>query len=166
MQIKMILLGVLALRGILQLDERGAVDGQLAIEVEKDLPVTDREYERYAVPMLQCALNALCFMHVKGARVDAPPLPTRQARRQWERSKQQIKWLRIEPLERFVREASLRGFDGRRAHLVRGHYKDFEHGAGVGGNPKARGLYWTPPHVRGNAKHGIVAKQYETGEIA
>ena len=113
-----------------------------------------------------CALYAVSFMHVKGAAIEEPRHVSRQARRQWHRSKQKIHVLRIEPLERVMRQYSEAGTGSkRRVHLVRGHFKDYRHGAGVGGNPKARGLYWTPPHIRGSKELGVVAKQYETGSV-
>lgn len=149
-------------------DERGAPTGDFGlIDVRNYEPLVSAP--EHISTLAACALNAISFMHVKGARIDKPEFATRQQRRQWERSKQQVKVLRIEPLERVMRqyrdELKVAG-GSRRVHLVRGHFKDFSNGNGVGGNPNARGLYWTPPHIRGHKEKGIVAKQYETGRVA
>lgn len=108
-------------------------------------------------------LLAISFMHTKGSLVQPPEHVTRQARRSWNRSKQKIHVLRIEPLEWALRERhESQGSDGVRVHIVRGHFKDCRK-HGVGGKEYAKGIYWWQPAVRGNVKKGLVAKQYETG---
>lgn len=145
----------------MKIDDRGKILGSVSVEA-RDLPAGD--HREYVDPLISCALNALCFLHTKGARIDVPYFPSRNARRQWERSAQQIKSLRIEPLERYVMDIQSGSDAGRRAHLVRGTWADYSRG-GFMGDPNAKGIWWRPPHVRGNPKHGIVAKQYETGEV-
>lgn len=152
------------------IDEHGAFvdDGMdMGVPVGEMRPPEDWSGWKVAASNFLMVCIGLSFMHVKGARIEAPQHVSRQARRQWERSKQQVKVLRLEPLERVMREhAEAEAQQHRRIHLVRGHFKDFSQGSGVGGNPKARGLYWSPPHIRGDKALGIVAKQYETGRVA
>lgn len=149
------------------LDENGGPDELITgSPTGYDKPPASWDGWKFGYSNAAICLMAISFMHVKGARIDVPDHPSRQARRAWERSKQQIKVLKLEPLDRVVREWRQSGEQGRRVHLVRGHFKDFRNGPGVGGNPNARGVYWTPPHVKGNPERGIVAKQYETGQVA
>lgn len=44
-------------------------------------------------------------------------------------------------------------------HMVRGHYKDYRHGAGLG-RSGTHGIWWWDAHVRGSRDAGIVLKDY------
>lgn len=44
-------------------------------------------------------------------------------------------------------------------HMVRGHYKDYRHGAGLG-RYGAHGIWWWDAHVRGSKQAGVVLKDY------
>lgn len=110
------------------------------------------------------AMLGLCFINTKGARLEAPTFSTRQQRRKYERSKQEFKVLKIEPIDQVIAMHRHGLATGKRVHIVRGHLKDCrEHG--VAGNPNAKGIYWWQPTVRGNKELGIVAKEYETGAV-
>lgn len=150
-------------------DEHGVPTGELVMGHDLEFTPTNlAEYQLWIERYFQVALLSLSFMHVKGATVEAPPtaIPMLASKRRQARAQQRIHTLRIEPLERVMREARASAGKGVAVHLVRGHFKDFRNGPGVGGNPKARGLYWTPPHVKGNPDRGLVAKHYETGDVA
>jgi hypothetical protein len=44
-------------------------------------------------------------------------------------------------------------------HLVRGHWKDYRHGPGLG-RSGIKGVFWWGPHVRGTDEAGTVLKDY------
>lgn len=46
-------------------------------------------------------------------------------------------------------------------HIVAGNFADYRDGPGMFGNPKLKGVYWRPQHVRGNVERGVVVKDYE-----
>lgn len=140
--------------------------GKFRIRMSDGKPPTSKDYE-YVRSTVALAFAGVNFMHVKGAVIEAPPRSgLLSSKKHRSRSLQKIHTLRIEPLDRFLREYDRAVERGVRIHVVRGHFKDFRHGAGIGGNPKARGIYWTPAHMRGDRKLGIVAKDYETGTVA
>jgi hypothetical protein len=149
-------------------EARATVDGrdfaEIMDEQRDDHGVRDRVLTSlFAVHRV--GATALAFMHAKGARIEEPDHPSRQVRRAWSRASQKIYTLKVEPLDRAMREAREASGSGVAVHMVRGTWCDYSQGPGVGGNPNARGIYWRSPHVRGNPRHGIVAKQYETGRV-
>jgi hypothetical protein len=48
-----------------------------------------------------------------------------------------------------------------RAHICRGHFATYTADKPLFGRPDGIGKFWHPAHVRGNAKHGAVVKDYE-----
>lgn len=46
-------------------------------------------------------------------------------------------------------------------HIVAGNFADYRDGPGMFGNPKLKGVFWRPQHIRGNAERGVVVKDYE-----
>jgi hypothetical protein len=46
-------------------------------------------------------------------------------------------------------------------HIVAGNFADYRDGPGMFGNPKLKGVFWRPQHIRGNADRGVVVKDYE-----
>lgn len=48
-----------------------------------------------------------------------------------------------------------------RSHICRGHFATYTADKPLFGRPDGVGKFWHPAHVRGNAKHGAVVKDYE-----
>lgn len=114
------------------------------------------------------AFEALAMCHVKGSVIESDRPLRRPGQSLTVRPKMSVysyRTLRIEAMERFVSSVKAGNASGKRMHLVRGHYKDFRNGPGVGGNAKAKGIYWTPAHIRGEKALGMVAKDYEIGAV-
>jgi hypothetical protein len=53
-----------------------------------------------------------------------------------------------------------------RSHICRGHFATYTADKPLFGRPDGIGKFWHPAHVRGNAKHGAVVKDYEVGAIS
>lgn len=53
-----------------------------------------------------------------------------------------------------------------RSHICRGHFATYTADKPLFGRPDGIGKFWHPAHVRGNARHGAVVKDYEIGELA
>jgi hypothetical protein len=127
--------------------------------------------ERHEVALKAVCLTAMLavsFMHVKGSKLVDPEFATRQLRRQHERSGDVFKVIQIEPVDRIVseyRDSLGKAEIDQRLHAVRGHFKDCRK-HGVAGNPKAKGIYWWQPALRGSREKGTVSKMYETGDLA
>ena len=147
------------------LDETGRPQYMMA-EWQKRPEWASSDRWDYAGSLFTIPLEALAMCHVKWAEItDAVPLRRpggSLSLRPGKHKKPTYSYhtLKIDAVERFVnnvRTASKR--TGSRVHLVRGHYKDFRE-KGVAGNPKARGIYWTPAHIRGDKSQGMVAKDY------
>jgi hypothetical protein len=112
------------------------------------------------------SLMALQFLNCKNVEVLDNP-PSRQVRRACERSGAKppvtYKTLIIHPLNQ--KRATVKNPDGSAMHgvslhIVRGHFRDYRQGAGLGRN-HAHGLFWCSPHLRGQEEHGRVEKDYE-----
>jgi len=109
------------------------------------------------------AFMALAFLHTRqGATLEPTSGPSRQVRRANRRKgmpEYTYKVLSVPSIRKVVgkyREATRHGV---RLHIVRGHWADHRQ-HGICNNPNARGIYWVPPHVRGDRELGTVEKDY------
>lgn len=108
-------------------------------------------------------LATLNFMNCRNVEIVDHP-PSRQQRRHSERSgdplPQTYKTLVIRPFERRnIQQGDLR-YGQASVHIVRGHFKDFRQGQGLG-RAHVHGIWWWAAQVRGSQEHGIVEKEYE-----
>jgi hypothetical protein len=111
------------------------------------------------------ALTALQFMNCKNVQV-LDNAPTRQQRRQAEREGKQpgvtYKTLVIHPTNqkrRVVQHSDGSAIHGVSLHIVRGHFKDYRIGEGLG-RAHVKGMWWWSPQVRGTSERGKVVKDY------
>lgn len=129
-------------------------------------------YDKYGVEMQDgfarhgmICLNAIQFLNCRNVEIVDNP-PSRQQRRQAERQGTKppvtYKTLVIHAMRR--RGATSGDSEGSHAgmpvHTVRGHFKDFRSGPGLG-RAHSHGIYWWEPMLRGSAEHGRVVKDYE-----
>ena len=140
-------------------DTGGMIDGTVyPILPERD--DLDRSCRRLSVVI---AFMAIAFLHTKqGANLeDAPPL-SRQVRRNNERKgvpTYERKILTVPSIRNVVSRYRSAAARGVRLHIVRGHWADYREN-GLCGNPNNRGIFWKPPHVRGDKELGEVSKDY------
>jgi hypothetical protein len=115
---------------------------------------------------LRMVLMALTFANCHNVKViDTVPQYSRQVRRSMERRGESIvvyKTLSIPGTT--VRYESTSEADGstrivRKMHMCRGHFAHYENLFGRLG-PRT---VWVPLHVKGNATHGVVVKDYKVG---
>lgn len=111
------------------------------------------------------ALGTLNLMNCRNVQVLDNP-PSRQQRRAAERQGQRppvtYKTLHILPFARRARVAAALGAapSPPPMHIVRGHFKDYRAGRGLG-RWHLQGIWWWHPHVRGDATVGRVEKDYQ-----
>ena len=101
--------------------------------------------------------------HVKNIYLEEDPVRKGKKQRRL-RPDQRVRWHRLRILQgQTRRRRSLHGeSQGLTAsHLCRGHNKTFSADAPLFG--KYVGTYWVPAHRRGNAKIGVVEKDYSVG---
>jgi hypothetical protein len=106
---------------------------------------------------------AICFMHCKNVHMEEviPPTPLSK---KWQKKGNdplvRYKTLQIEPMRKIIDRAREENNCGlpKAMHICRGHFKDYR-GHGLFG--KYKGMYWWDQHVRGDAKEGIVLKNYK-----
>lgn len=114
---------------------------------------------------LTVGLATLNFLNCKNVETMDNP-PSRQVRRHCERTGEPLpvtyKTLIIHPNMRRRREVQESGgFTMERAlHIVRGHFKDYRQGRGLGKNG-GHGLWWWSPTVRGTSKERAIVKDYQ-----
>jgi hypothetical protein len=111
-------------------------------------------------------LTALQFLNIKNVEVlDNPPTrqQLRHAERQGLKPPVTYKTLVIHPMGKRRSSPIQRNPDGTvrgvALHIVRGHFKSYAAGAGLG-RAHVHGVYWWSPQVRGSAEHGRVEKDY------
>lgn len=111
-------------------------------------------------------LTAVQFLNCRNVEV-IDNLPTRQQRRHAERQGQRppvtYKTLVIHPMGR--KRVKTHNTDGTVVHgvplhIVRGHFKNYTAGAGMG-RYHAHGIYWWSPNLRGSTDIGRIEKDYE-----
>jgi hypothetical protein len=112
------------------------------------------------------ALATLQFMNCKNVEILDNP-PTRQQRRHAERRGDRppvtYKTLRIVSFGRAARKKEQRQQDdggGRSLHIRRGHFKNYNQGAGLGKFHR-HGVWWWSPAVCGHEEVGRVVKDYD-----
>lgn len=128
------------------------------------LPTAPTENVEHAhLTALEPALMAIAFLHTKhGAALEPARPQSRQVRRQMKRKglpEYTYKVLKVPSVSKVVRKYTEGIRRGVRLHIVRGHWADHRK-HGICNNPNARGIYWKPPHVRGDKELGIVDKDY------
>jgi hypothetical protein len=136
-------------------------DAQLQ-EIKKKISEQDADsFGRHG--MICCA--ALQFLNCKNVEVLDNP-PTRQQRRQAEREGKKpevtYKTLVIHPMgkkRQVTRQADGSVRPGVSLHIVRGHFKNYTAGAGLG-RAHVHGVYWWSPNLRGSAERGRIEKDY------
>lgn len=130
-----------------------------------EMRVGDRASDAFARHGMIC-LTAVQFLNCRNVEVIDNP-PTRQQRRHAERSGESApvtyKTLVIHPMGQ--KRVKTHNADGTvvhsvALHIVRGHFKSYMSGAGLG-RGHIHGVYWWSPSVRGNPERGRVEKDYE-----
>lgn len=142
--------------------------------VEK-LPEEERqgvveEWFRSTITSYHTVLLALSFMHCRNVhrRVEpdpwAPPpiTPGQKPTRRQRQPRKTYHILEIEAMKEVVSSAGGPATEGGRKalHICRGHFKTYEQ-KGLFGNPRLRGTWWWPMHLRGAKGRGFVDKDYE-----
>lgn len=124
------------------------------------------EFEAQTARHGSIALAAVQFMNCRNVEILDNP-PTRQQRRAAEREGRKpdvtYKTLVIHPMgqkRRVVRQADGTAALGVSLHIVRGHFKNYTGGSGLG-RAHVHGVYWWSPQVRGSSDAGRVEKDYE-----
>jgi len=76
-----------------------------------------------------------------------------------------VRWktLRLAPPKQYPGKGDGVGFE-QPLHLIRGHFKDYRNGDGLG-RYHARGIWWWAQHVAGDDERGIIGKDYEIGVL-
>jgi hypothetical protein len=123
------------------------------------------EFEAQVCRHACIALAAVQFMNCKNVEILDNP-PTRQQRRQAEREGKKpettYKTLLIHPFGRkrqIVKHEDGSTVHGVALHIVRGHFKDYRSGQGLG-RTHIKGIWWWSPQVRGREDVGKVVKDY------
>ncbi len=120
----------------------------------KDAPPSSWSGWHFAESNAALCLVATSFMHLRGARLEDPPKrtiarPTANFNRR-RKAIQEIKILRIEPLERYLESLAAKGGSRRtRLHVVRGHWRHYE-----------EHKTWIKWHLRGDPDLGFIQKHY------
>jgi hypothetical protein len=124
------------------------------------------EFEAQVTRHCSIAMAAIQFMNCRNVEI-LDNGPTRQQRRQAEREGRKpdvtYKTLVIHPMGK--KRITTRNPDGTPVsgislHIVRGHFKNYVEGKGLG-RAHLHGIYWWSPMVRGKADVGRVEKDYE-----
>lgn len=101
-------------------------------------------------------------VHLSGEELSELPTSDRlRSRRKAKRPRLTFRTLLIEPLMSASRGVSGRGADIANAlHMCRGHFKDYRDHGLFG---RHKGVYWWDQHARGDARSGLVVKDYKIG---
>tara|TARA_Y100000310_G_C20675249_1_gene812662 strand:- start:1603 stop:2508 length:906 start_codon:yes stop_codon:yes gene_type:complete len=138
-------------------------------------PLQNAEGKNFIFPRFPCGqsgreeevINDVCYAHTllncKNVRLEPRKAP-RQVRRQMLRDYgyQAVTYRRltIDPSS-LPQQRPLTGAWENRLHLVRGHMRDFRRKGLFG---KYYGMFYCPPHLKGNPMKGEVIKDYEVKE--
>ncbi len=137
----------------------GAMEGLLALGTDEAL-LSGLTSEIYI------SLMAINFMHAKNVElIEEAPLPklSKSHEKKYGQPLISYKVLKIHSMRKEhpradgEPDASRTGLN--RLHIARGHFKDYRDGPGLFG--KHQEIYWWDQHVRGNAKHGAIVKDYD-----
>lgn len=115
--------------------------------------------------LFYCALLTVSLMHCKNVQI-VDNNPSEIASRKWRRQGNQplvkFKTLNIEPMKTILRYEGHSESTGLKhaLHICRGHFRDYRERGLFG---KHKGIYWWESFVRGNAKQGVVNKEYNIG---
>lgn len=127
--------------------------------------LNDRDWLNFTGISMGISALALHFMHCKNVVLeDAPFIGPRQQRRALERKgfkQAKFKTLIIEPMKQVLKaEGGIETNGLKKAlHICRGHFATYSEDKPLFG--KYSGTFWKPSHVRGNADHGTVYKDYK-----
>lgn len=104
----------------------------------------------------------ISFCHCKNVALQKHDLPHRLARARIKKNHtfgMSYYTLDIKPMTTVLADSAQPGTSlQKRLYICRGHFKDYRQGGGLFG--KQKGLYWWDMTVRGNAKQGVIAKDY------
>lgn len=162
---------------ILLMDAQGAILSddavrlQTSMERKEDNPFRHEVNGLWAINSVPIVLATFTFMNCRNVEVIDNP-PSRQQRRESERTgtpaPPSYKTLRIQPFMTKRIGASTGRTVSTEAeislHIVRGHFKDYREGKGLG-RAHVKGVYWWHPQLRGNEAKGRVVKDYEVGAV-
>lgn len=109
-------------------------------------------------------LMAIGLMHCKNVElIDEVPPPklSRKAEQRYGVPMVKYKVLKVNSMRREYADDDRDSQPGipKSLHICRGHFKDYRNGGGLFG--KYEGIYWWDQHVRGDAKRGVVVKDYD-----
>lgn len=107
---------------------------------------------------------ALSFCHCRNVKVEAETMPAALQKKRVRADKipvEKFYTIQIEPVKKVLAtEGRISEVGLKRAlHICRGHFVDYTEGKGLFG--KHHGVYWMPQHLRGDARAGIIRKDYE-----
>ena len=151
---------------ILGLNEHGSVlskeDGTAFVRIITP-KIAEKKAEDASDFAVTVGLATLNFMNCRNVQVIDNP-PSRQVKRHCERTGEPLpvtyKTLIIHPNLRRRKVYAQAGIPADRAlHIVRGHFKDYRHGRGLGRNG-GHGLWWWSPTVRGTSTERAIVKNY------
>lgn len=122
----------------------------------------NKDFPNYVGSFSIFVLFTLSLMHVKNIELIDQPLTRQQRRRKERKNEPFYKVLAIEPFKTQVRnEARRTGQTDLQValHICRGNFATYTEDKPLFG--KFVGTYFRPAHMRGNAKHGEVIKDYK-----
>jgi len=110
------------------------------------------------------ALATINFMHCKNVeQIEETPPPKLSAKHEKKYGVPLVKYkvLKVNSMRREYADDDRESQPGipKSLHICRGHFKDYRNGGGLFG--KLEGIYWWDQYVRGDAKRGIVIKDYD-----
>lgn len=142
-------------------EERQAITDSLEGQI-----LTYQDFEKAHQRHTAIAVATLQFMNCKNVEV-MTHVPTRQQRRAAERDQTQVpvtyKTIVIHPIGKRKVYLTKNQHDiqhGVSLHIVRGHFKNYNQGRGLGRSHR-HGIWWWSPQVRGSEERGRVVKDYE-----
>lgn len=137
----------------------------ISLSSGKNLKWTLEKFEGSYARHACIVLATLQFMNCKNVEV-VEHAPSRQQRREAERQNRKApvtyKTLTIHPVGKRHKYTKMANAlqHGVALHIVRGHFKDYRNGRGLG-RGHGRGIWWWDAQVRGEAERGRVVKDYD-----
>lgn len=116
--------------------------------------------------LIGVALTVFGFMHSKNVELieeTPPPKLSKSHKKKYGNPLVSYKVLKVHSMRKEREREVIESDDNRkginRLHIARGHFKDYRDGTGLFG--KHQDIYWWDQHVRGNAKRGVIVKDYD-----
>jgi hypothetical protein len=128
---------------------------------KKVLPST---MDTHVYPMLNPLFMAINLLHCKNVELieeTPPPKLSKSHEKKYGIPLVTYKTLKVNSMRREYENDERPSNPGilKSLHICRGHFKDYRNGGGLFG--KLEGLYWWDQHIRGDAKKGVVIKDYD-----